>query len=205
MQNQKQVEETKSNGIELLENVIKTNRENIEHVVSVQSDIEDLTSLLNEINFKLQNIVLLPDKVLALFKLEQVKRTEFIASIPTKIEAVLSNESRDYLESFQKNIKWRRKFIWTGIGVFAFGILVLIASINFATNWYKESIKAKSELRQDILNEIASEGNKIYDENEMKVLSENTKLMQLWIKNNPKKAEDFLRFKDGFEASKESK
>ena len=205
MENQKQVEETKSNGIELLENVIKTNRENIEHVVSVQSDIEDLTSLLNEINFKLQNIVLLPDKVLALFKLEQVNRTEFIASIPTKIEAVLSNESRDYLESFQKNIKWRRKFIWTGIGVFAFGILVLIASINFATNWYKESIKAKSELRQDILNEIASEGNKIYDENEMKVLSENTKLMQLWIKNNPKKAEDFLRFKDGFEASKESK
>ena len=205
MENQKQVEETKSNGIELLENVIKTNRENIEHVVSVQFDIEDLTSLLNEINFKLQNIVLLPDKVLALFKLEQVKRTEFIASIPTKIEAVLSNESRDYLESFQKNIKWRRKFIWTGIGVFAFGILVLIASINFATNWYKESIKAKSELRQDILNEIASEGNKIYDENEMKVLSENTKLMQLWIKNNPKKAEDFLRFKDGFEASKESK
>ena len=205
MENQKQVEETKSNGIELLENVIKTNRENIEHVVNVQSDIEDLTSLLNEINFKLQNIVLLPDKVLALFKLEQVKRTEFIASIPTKIEAVLSNESRDYLESFQKNIKWRRKFIWTGIGVFAFGILVLIASINFATNWYKESIKAKSELRQDILNEIASEGNKIYDENEMKVLSENTKLMQLWIKNNPKKAEDFLRFKDGFEASKESK
>ena len=202
MQNQKQVEETKSNGIELLENVIKTNRENIEHVVSVQSDIEDLTSLLNEINFKLQNIVLLPDKVLALFKLEQVKRTEFIASIPTKIEAVLSNESRDYLESFQKNIKWRRKFIWTGIGVFAFGILVLIASINFATNWYKESIKAKSELRQDILNEIASEGNKIYDENEMKVLSENTKLMQLWIKNNPKKAEDFLRFKDGYEAKK---
>ena len=205
MENQKQVEETKSNGIELLENVIKTNRENIEHVVSVQSDIEDLTSLLNEINFKLQNIVLLPDKVLALFKLEQVNRTEFIASIPTKIEAVLSNESRDYLESFQKNIKWRRKFIWTGIGVFAFGILVLIASINFATNWYKESIKAKSELRQDILNEIASEGNKIYDENEMKVLSENTKLMQLWIKNNPKKAEDFLRFKDGYEASKESK
>ena len=205
MENQKQVEETKSNGIELLENVIKTNRENIEHVVSVQSDIEDLTSLLNEINFKLQNIVLLPDKVLALFKLEQVKRTEFIASIPTKIEAVLSNESRDYLESFQKNIKWRRKFIWTGIGVFAFGILVLIASINFATNWYKESIKAKSELRQDILNEIASEGNKIYDESEMKVLSENTKLMQLWIKNNPKKAEDFLRFKDGYEASKESK
>lgn len=79
---------------------------------------------------------------------------------------------------------------------------MFIISINFATNWYKESIKVKSELRQDILNEIAGEGKKIYDENEIKILTENTQVMQLWIKNNPKKAEDFLRFKDGFEASK---
>ena len=68
------------------------------------------------------------------------------------------------------------------------------------TTWYKESIRSKSELRQNILNEIAGEGKKIYDENEVKVLTDNTKLMQLWIKNNPKKAEDFLRFKDGYDA-----
>jgi hypothetical protein len=84
--------------------------------------------------------------------------------------------------------------------VLILAILVLIISINFATNWYKESIKAKSELRQDILKEIADEGKKIYDENEVKMLQENTKVMQLWIKNNPKKAEDFLRFRDGYEA-----
>ncbi len=46
---------------------------------------------------------------------------------------------------------------------------------------------------------------KIYNENEIKILSENTQVMQLWIKNNPKKAEDFLRFKDGFVASKENR
>ena len=79
----------------------------------------------------------------------------------------------------------------------------LIFSITFATNWYKESVKAKTELRQDILNEIASEGKKVYDENDIKILSENTEIMQLWMKNNPKKAEDFLRFKEGFEARKE--
>jgi hypothetical protein len=39
----------------------------------------------------------------------------------------------------------------------------------------------------------------------VKALSENTKLMQLWINSNPKKAEDFLRFKDGYEARKEVK
>ena len=82
------------------------------------------------------------------------------------------------------------------------GILILVIIINFATNWYKESIRSKSEIRADILNEIADEGKKIYNENEVKVLTDNTKLMQLWIKNNPKKAEDFLRFKDGYEAKK---
>lgn len=46
---------------------------------------------------------------------------------------------------------------------------------------------------------------KISDEKEIKILSENTEIMQLWIKNNPKKGEDFLRFKDGFEASLKSK
>ncbi|MBO6186266.1 MAG: hypothetical protein J6O88_16525, partial [Chryseobacterium sp.] len=106
---------------------------------------------------------------------------------------------------FEKDIKWKKIFIWSGVGIFVFSVVVLIASINFATNWYKESIKAKSELREEILNEIADEGKKIYNENEIKILCENTQIMQLWIKNNPKKAEDFLRFKDGFEASMKSK
>ena len=91
---------------------------------------------------------------------------------------------------------------WSGFGTMILGILLLVISINFATNWYKESIRSKSEIRADILNEIADEGKKIYNENEVKVLTDNTKLMQLWIKNNPKKPEDFLRFKDGYEAKK---
>ena len=141
---------------------------------------------------------------MVLFKLVQAKITELITSIPTQTEMVLSKETKDYLYGFRKDVRWKKKFIWSGIGVFVFAVLVLIVSINFATNWYKESIKAKSELRQDILNEIADEGKKIYDENEITILRENTQIMQLWIKNNPKKAEDFLRFKDGYNASKEN-
>ena len=123
-------------------------------------------------------------------------------TIPAQTEMLLSKETKDYLDGLGKDIRWKKKFIWSGIGVFVFAVLVLIASINFSTNWYKESIKAKSELRQDILKEIADEGKKIYDENEIRILSENTQVMQLWIKNSPKKAEDFLRFKDGYEANR---
>ena len=196
--------ESKSNGMELLENVIKSNKENIEQNIKLQFAIEDHTTLLNEVQISFEDGQSTNNETVAFMKVEQTKRVEFLDSIPTQVETVLSKEAKDYLDGFGKNIRWKKKFIWSGIGVFVFAVLVLIVSINFATNWYKESIKAKSELRQDILNEIADEGKKIYDENEITILRENTQIMQLWIKNNPKKAEDFLRFKDGYNASKEN-
>ena len=196
--------ESKSNGMELLENVIKSNKENIQQNIKLQFAIEDHTTLLNEVQISFEDGQSTNNETVAFMKVEQTKRVEFLDSIPTQIETVLSKEAKDYLDGFGKDIRWKKKFIWSGIGVFVFAVLVFIASIYFATNWYKESIKAKSELRQDILNEIADEGKKIYDKNEITVLRENTQVMQLWIKNNPKKAEDFLRFKDGYNASKEN-
>ena len=212
MENQKQNDGTKSNGMELLENVIKSNEKNIasneaniEQFVKVEFVMEDFINSSKHIQTGLRDVSAKYDNVEKLYELEQVKRTEFLANIPTKIETVLSQETIDFYKNFENKVKRLEKFIWSGIGVTVFSVLLMIISINFATKWYKESIKAKSELRQDILNEIAGEGKKIYDEKEMKILSENTEIMQLWIKKNPKKAEDFLRFKDGFEASLKSK
>ena len=210
MENQNQNEDTKSNGMELLENVIKSNEKNIasneaniEQFVKVEFVVEDFINSSKHIQTGLRDVSAKYDDVEKLYELEQVKRTEFLANIPTKIETVLSQETIDFYGNFENKVKRLEKFIWSGIGVAVFSVLLLIISINFATKWYKESIKAKSELRQDILNEIAGEGKKIYEEKEIKILSENTEIMQLWIKNNPKKGEDFLRFKDGFDARKE--
>lgn len=187
MENQKQNEESKSNGMELLENVIKSNERN---TASNEKNMESNA----EVKAGIENLVL----AIAQLQLD----FEIVKEIPTKIEIVLSQETKGFYEDFYKKMEMKEKFNWSGLGIFILGIFTFVLSITFATNWYKESIKAKSELRQDILNEIADEGKKIYDENEIKILSENTQVMRLWIKNNPKKAEDFLRFKDGFEAKK---
>ncbi|UCA60246.1 hypothetical protein KB553_01665 [Chryseobacterium rhizoplanae] len=209
MESQKQNEESKSSGMELLENVIKSNERNIasneknmESNAELNGDMEDLVLAIGQLQLDLEVVKEVSNEVLDFYDKEQVARNQFLASIPTKIETVPSQETIDFYQDFKKTAKRNEKFTWSGIGVAIFAVLVLIISINFATNWYKESIKAKSELRQDILNEIAAEGKKIYDENEIKILKENTNVMQLWIKNNPKKAEDFLQFKDGFEAKK---
>ncbi|MBP7356770.1 MAG: hypothetical protein KA871_01520 [Cloacibacterium sp.] len=212
MENQQQNDETKSNGMELLKNVIKSNErtvasndENIEQCVKVQFDIEDLMSSFKHMQTDLLEVKTKYSEVVEFYEIEEEKRAEFLAKIPAKTETVLSQETIDFYENLEKRMKRKDKIIWSGFVTFILGIFTLIFSINFATNWYKESIKSKSELRQDILNELAAERKKIYDENEVKILKENTEIMQLWIKNNPKEADGFLRFKDGFEASKKSK
>ena len=207
MENQKQNEETKSNGMELLENVIKSNEkavtsniENLKSNAKLSADIEDLVLAIGQKQLDFEVVKEIHKETLSFYEQEQIKRVEFLANIPTKTETVLSQETIDFYGNLERKIKRNGKFIWGGFGTFILGIFTLIFSIFFATNWYKESIKSKSELRQDILNEIAGEGKRIIDEKEIKILKENTEIMQLWIKNNPKKAEDFLRFKEGFEA-----
>ena len=207
MENQKQNDGTKSNGMELLENVIKSNEkniasniENLESKAELRAVIEDLVLAIGQMQLYFEVVKEIHNETLKFYEVEQSKRAEFLANIPTKTETILSQETIDFYENFEKKMKRKEKVIWSGFGTFILGIFTLIFSINFATNWYKESIKAKTELRQDILNEIAGEGKRIIDEKEIKILKENTEIMQLWIKNNPKKAEDFLRFKEGFEA-----
>ena len=212
MENQKQNEETKSNGMELLENVIKSNEkavtsniENLKSNAKLSADIEDLVLAIGQKQLDFEVVKEIYKEILSFYELEQIKRVEFLANIPTKTETVLSQETIDFYGNLERKIKRNGKFIWGGFGTFILGIFTLIFSINSVTTWYKESIKAKTELRQDILNEIAGEGKRIIDEKEIKILKENTEIMQLWMKNNPKKAEDFLRFKEGFEASKKSR
>ena len=207
MENNNQIEESKSDGFELLENVIRSNEENIksnkdkiELYVKLAFMFEDHLTIMGQTQLDFGLVAETYKDAMKFYELESVKRTEFLKSIPTKIEAVLAPETVGHFEKIYSKIKEIKIFSWSRIGTMILAILILVISINFATNWYNESIRSKSEIRADILNEIAGEGKKIYDENEVKILSENTKLMQLWIKNNPKKAEDFLRFKDGYEA-----
>ena len=210
MENQKQEAESKRNGIELLENVIKSNERNrasnlevMKQNLNVQHDIKDIINSNKQMQTNLLEIMKKYDEIFELYNFEQSQRAEFIARIPDRIDVTLSQNTIDFYDNFHKKEKRRETLIWSGVGITVIAVLVLIISANFASRWYRESIKAKSELRESILTEIADEGKKIYDVKEIKILMENKQLIQLWIKNNPKNAEDFLRFKDGYNASRD--
>ncbi|WP_154656887.1 hypothetical protein [Epilithonimonas tenax] len=209
MENQKHNQESTSNGIELLENVIKSNEnsiasnnENIENSVKLRFDLEDLLSAFKHTQAGLKSVNQKYSDLMMSYKIEQAKRSEFLATIPTKVETTISQQTIDFYENFERKLKSKERLVWSGFGALSIGIFIFILSITFANNWYKESIKAKSELRQDILNQIDAEGKKIYEKKEISSLTDNIRIMNLWIKNNPEDAQNFMRFKQGYLSGK---
>ena len=112
------------------------------------------------------------------------------------IPAELSKDSLKIINSFNR----KSNFVWIVFGVVLLSLLTILLSGNLALKWYAESIRSKSELRQEILSEFEKDGKQLYPKNDVQQLENNTKLLRKWIEKNPKDAEKFLRFKDGYEA-----
>ena len=124
MENQNQNEDTKSNGMELLENVIKSNEkniasniENLESKAELRAVIEDLVLAIGQMQLYFEVVKEIHNETLKFYEVEQSKRDEFLANIPTKIETVLSQETIDFYGNFENKVKRLEKFIWSGIGV----------------------------------------------------------------------------------------
>ena len=94
------------------------------------------------------------------------------------VQHVISNENDKYVQTF----------------------FILSATVYLGKIWYRESIRTKTEVREEILKEIKNENKAIYETEQVKQLEHNTALMKKWMKKNPKDAEKFLKFKEGYES-----
>ena len=198
-------EHNQNNGLELLKKVIETNERNIEQGIKTEFVYEDLLNIKGETESTMRGFNATILKLSESLEKEAQERNGFIERIPKTIEIIPSEDYLNLNKSFEKNSKFMKIIFYGMIAALFLSVLTTAGNIFFTKQWYVESIKSKSEIRQEILDELAIERKKIYDENEITILKDNTEIMQLWIKNNPKDAKMFLRFKDGFEASKKSK
>jgi len=202
MENQ---EYNQNNGLELLKKVIETNERNTEQGIKTEFVYEDLLNIKGETESTMRGFNATILKLSESLEKEAQGRNEFIERIPKTIEIIPSEDYLNLNKSFEKNSKFMKNVFYGMIAALFLSVLTTAGNIFFTKQWYAESIKSKSEIRQEILDELAIDRKKIYNENEITILKDNTKIMQLWIKNNPKDAKNFLRFKDGYEASRESK
>ena len=193
-------EHKQNNGLELLKKVIETNERNTEQGIKTEFVYEDLLNIKGETESTMRGFNATILKLSESLEKETQERNEFIERIPKTIEITPSEDYLNLNKSFEKNSKFMKIIIYGMIAALFLSVLTTAGNIFFTKQWYAESIKSKSEIRQEVLDEIKKEGQSIYKDEDYQQLLHNTELMNKWMKKNPKDAKNFLRFKDGFES-----
>lgn len=177
---------SQDSGIELLHLVIESNK-------AVEISGKAIFHMYCDIKEDMKKIHILAQE-------ENLKRETLFKSIPDKIIAEISPESVLQLEKFNRKTKIVKYLVFGSLAILLISFFVLTATIYLGKNWYRESIRTKTEVREEILKEIKNENKAIYETEQIKQLEHNTTLMKKWMKKNPKDAEKFLKFKEGYES-----
>jgi len=193
-------ENKQPDGVALLTKVIETNEATIEHYIMLMNSREDIVHMDQKIEEALIHLNSTFENSNRLLETEEQKRQDFLLAIPKTIEAHLSEKSVRQLEHMEKKSTFFKTAIFGIIGALLLSVLTTIGNVVFAKQWYTESLRSKTEIRQGILDEIKNNGQSIYRMDDYDQLKYNTELMNRWMKKNPKDAEKFLRFKDGYES-----
>ena len=193
-------EHNQNNGLEQIKKVIETNERNTEQGIKTAFVYEDLLNIKGETESTMRGFNATILKLSESLEKEAQERNEFIERIPKTIEIVPSEDYLNLNKALEKNSKFMKIIIYGMIAALFLSVLTTAGNIFFTKQWYAESIKSKSEIRQEVLDEIKKEGQSIYKDEDYQQLLHNTELMNKWMKKNPKDAKNFLRFKDGFES-----
>ena len=177
---------SQDSGIELLHLVIESNK-------AVEISGKAIFHMYCDIKEDVKKIHILAQE-------ENLKRETLFKSIPDKIIAEISPESVLQLEKFNRKTEIVKYMVFGSLAILLISFFVLTATIYLGKNWYRESIRTKTEVREEILKEIKNENKAIYETEQIKQLEHNTTLMKKWMKKNPKDAEKFLKFKEGYES-----
>ncbi len=178
--------------MEILNQVIESCKANIESNTETKASVEDYMNISSELEQSVSALINIIGETSITYQKENEIFKKTVSQIPKTITAELSRQS---IEALRKS-----NLVWVIFGTIFLAFLIILLSGNFAFKWYSESIRSKSELRQEILSEFEKDGKQLYPKDDIQQLKNNTKLIQKWIDKNPKDAEKFLRFKDGYEA-----
>lgn len=198
MENQNTMPNEPQNDIyELLRKVVETNEENIKSTKQTESLHLESRNFYQSAQNAIIGSTNMMQKAMQLVRTELESIIGFKSSIPESIPAHLSETTLSFFERIEKLVK----FIFSrSLAILSLAVIILFGTGHFSFKWYSESIRAKSEIRQEILDEIKRDGKAIFEIEDYNQLKYNTDLMNKWMKKNQKDGEKFLRFKEGYES-----
>ena len=188
------------NGLDLLNKVIKSNEDNIEKLTDVVFVYQDILDLVGEFESSASSLNHRINNFETSFKdiSKQIESTtKFISK---SIKTDLSENTLLRLEHFEKKSKSLKYLLIGSFSCLGIAIIVMCLSFYLSKQWYDTSIKTKEEIRSQIFKEMRAEGKEFYDIEVFNRLKMNTEIINKWIERNPKQGNNFLKFKEGYEA-----
>ncbi len=177
---------SQKDGFELLEKVILSNEKNA-------SSIQDFAKQQSEFIESLNGI---------LTELKQVETSikQIADEIPKTVYLVHSPETQVSVDGLKDQLNRRdfRKYYSSVMMVLT--VLAIVGLGTISRKWFSESIRTKTEIRQQILEEIRDDGRSIYKVKDYQQLQYNTDMMNKWMDAYPKEGREFMKFKKGFES-----
>lgn len=173
-------------GYELLKEVIESNRENASKSTEFAIEQRNTNEFLKGVLFEI--------------KQSETIIKNSVNSLPQSIVLVNSQETQEAIDGLRKNLQKKTIREYFALIIMILALLIMIVVLTLSKQWYSESIRTKNEIRRDVLNEIKANGQAIYKVQDYEQLQQNTDVINKWMKKNPKDAEKFLRFKDGYES-----
>lgn len=135
---------------------------------------------------------------------------EFSINFKNMVKEVINQGLENFKEKILKSTneatskqKTSSRIIYISLIAILISLVTMLFSGQMSYKFYNNSVKAKSEIRQEIINEIESADKAIYDKGYVKALEENTRMMKLFIKENPKTGNDLRSFEKGYKAKRE--
>ena len=188
------------NGLDLLNKVIKSNEDNIEKLVSTVSVYQDILNLVGEFESSANSLNHEMNNFKASFEDISKQINNTTKFIPKNIKTDLSENTLSRLEHFEKKSKSLKYLLIGSFVSLGIAIIVMFLSFYLSKQWYSTSIKTKEEIRSQIFKEMRAEGKEFYDIEVFNRLKMNTEIINKWIERNPKQGNNFLKFKEGYEA-----
>jgi hypothetical protein len=188
------------NGLDLLNKVIKSNEDNIEKLTDVVFVYQDILDLVGEFESSASSLNHRINNFETSFKDISKQIESSTKFIPKNIKTDLSENTLSRLEHFEKKSKSLKYLLIGSFSCLGIAIIVMCLSFYLSKQWYDTSIKTKEEIRSQIFKEMRAEGKEFYDIEVFNRLKMNTEIINKWIDRNPKQGNNFLKFKEGYEA-----
>lgn len=116
------------------------------------------------------------------------------------IRVGISPEDMKKLESYKDYFKHYKPVLYISLFVMLSGWALAIFGAYSGLKYYKESVRTKQEIREQVLQEIGKEGNVIVPKEQWDNYQFQNEVLKAWKKTNPRDSESLINYGNGYKA-----